>query len=1217
MPGLGSFLFNNLDLFDPMGGVSSGTINLWYDLGYATASTAGLLTVLPDQSGNSRDAVISGGTAPTYTAANTSFNSIATMNFAASDTKKVVTPDLGIKTGPFTVVTVVSTAASATNKYAVSFATANVYSDGYNIWETTNDESTLLAGGASGAATASVIVTVYNGASSRIYNSSVIPVYNTAGTQPDQTGLTATLGNYHTTNSAKSLAGSIAHVLVYNGALSQRDCEYLLYGFGAKAGVTIAYWTPASITSKLSLWLDPSDTSNRTLVSGHFSQLTDKSSGGLNATQTTPALRPGLGVASINDLDTFRCSTLRKEYFDIGNLSALTAAEIFIVRKSAYLMPPVGDSIWHLSSNVPSSVPYVPKADALIYDNFGSTALHSTATRLNSPPNVAHIYSVISTSTEWTNCQNGGLIYTTGTNTVGFATTGTLGSDGYNSSGADCDYGEIILCNQKLLASERAALLGYLSNKWGVTLFSPTDLANISWWVSADDVEIVIDDALTAQTDPVTLAFTGLFRPEVTERPTWAGTASTGTSASYTLVSNTPGYLNISGWWQGAFTSLPWLGTGSNGLSFRRDLITNGSNPTVGTGSGGYASALFTAASSNYIETEYQNNIFFTKAAGSLWILFYANTAPALDVTVYYNGQFLSDAANAETIFGFTTSGIHCSLYSGGYSTLDIACATGGWHLAQFKWNSTNLYARVDRGLWTSTPCGALSFLNPSAMTVGRSYAGVYYLDAQILDCATSTEAFTDSQFTDIVTYCEYRYGLNLAWTPAILSLTGWWSTDFSASPWVGTASGGTSGSHDLTAAFNVPTAGTAVNGHVPAAFDGINQRITGTTISTYISATAGGVAVLFYANTAAADAPITTAYASPGLFTGDGGGTFFAISFDAGGVKASFYDGPWEEIQIPTSTGAWHLAQVKWDGVHLKARVDSSDWYSIAATTIGDLSYSVIVGTDYGGIEFLDGDIAEIMTCNTTPTDNDFDNIKQYCMTKYGLTLSDATWTPALLSLTGWFRGPFYGDPWHGSASAGASFTTSATEATNPPIPGSGLNGYFPALFDGVNDELAISGATSDYIATAAGSCWLLLYANSAIADVPRDQPFFTAGLLCDMSGAGFNIGFTTAGFVAGYYDFNTWDSVAVACATGGWHLCQARWDGTKIEARVDSGSWSSVSRGVINVAGQLHLGVNYADTGFFDGNLMDVGITKSILTDVEFEKVRTYINTRYGLAL
>jgi hypothetical protein len=56
----------------------------------------------------------------------------------------------------------------------------------------------------------------------------------------DLTGLSVRLGNYTVVDGATAQEGSTAQFLVYNSALSQADCAYLLNGFGAQHSIAIA-----------------------------------------------------------------------------------------------------------------------------------------------------------------------------------------------------------------------------------------------------------------------------------------------------------------------------------------------------------------------------------------------------------------------------------------------------------------------------------------------------------------------------------------------------------------------------------------------------------------------------------------------------------------------------------------------------------------------------------------------------------------------------------------------------------------------------------------------------------------------------------------------------------------------------------------------------------------------------------------------------------------
>lgn len=219
--------------FDPL---SVGTPLVWYDLAHQT-NGAGIITALPDQSGNGNDATVPGGDEPGFTASNAAFNNLPTMDIPSGDTKHVNTPDLGLTTGAVTFAIVFSAAGNYI--LSASNAKAEVYLPGGDVTGTNDDGTTNLTGAAMPAV--AVVVYIANGASSKLYVNAKTPATGDAGAQ-DLTGQTIRLGHYGGgLSNAFGWAqdGSTAHFVAYDGALSQGDVEYLLDGFGALAGVTI------------------------------------------------------------------------------------------------------------------------------------------------------------------------------------------------------------------------------------------------------------------------------------------------------------------------------------------------------------------------------------------------------------------------------------------------------------------------------------------------------------------------------------------------------------------------------------------------------------------------------------------------------------------------------------------------------------------------------------------------------------------------------------------------------------------------------------------------------------------------------------------------------------------------------------------------------------------------------------------------------------------
>lgn len=225
-------------------------------------------------------------------------------------------------------------------------------------------------------------------------------------------------------------------------------------------------------------------------------------------------------------------------------------------------------------------------------------------------------------------------------------------------------------------------------------------------------------------------------------------------------------------------------------------------------------------------------------------------------------------------------------------------------------------------------------------------------------------------------------------------SLSGYWGPDFAGSPWVGTASAGTSGGLELSEGFSPPTTGAALNGFIPADFDGINQHLTATTsgsttMTNYITISAYSYFTLFNADTASADVGSTTPYNNPALFSSDGGG--MGLSFSDAGVGAWHFNGTdYHTISVSTTTNNWHLAIVTYDGTDLTTYVDSmsgsAQTRSHADSSV--LTYTLHVGTNYSISAFFDGRIEEIGFIKTALTSDQRGVIKTYINNKYGLSL-------------------------------------------------------------------------------------------------------------------------------------------------------------------------------------------------------------------------------------
>lgn len=231
-------------------------------------------------------------------------------------------------------------------------------------------------------------------------------------------------------------------------------------------------------------------------------------------------------------------------------------------------------------------------------------------------------------------------------------------------------------------------------------------------------------------------------------------------------------------------------------------------------------------------------------------------------------------------------------------------------------------------------------------------------------------------------------------------------------------------------------------------------------------------------------------------------------------------------------------------------------------------------------------------------------------------LSTTSGTFDPADLTLAGWWRASYSASPWVGTASAGASSGRNLTEGVNPPATGAALNALVPADFDGSNDRLTSAVAMSSFVSSSAGSFICLFNSDTAPADAGAAANFSNPGLIQESTGR-LSLSFCSAGVRFGSYSGASDNSLAVACGTGGWHVATARWDATTLRLSVDFGAFSSLAHTVALAAGTTVVGSNWNSTVPFNGRIAELMTMQTSISDADLARVRTYINSRYGLSL
>ncbi len=208
-------------------------------------------------------------------------------------------------------------------------------------------------------------------------------------------------------------------------------------------------WTPESVTSaNVVFWIEPDSLSGSTWA--------DKSAANNDWTLDSgkePYVQAG-GTEWLN-ADVVRFDT--GDLMSGPNLSSLTAGEMFLLFRKDYI-PGGGFGSWTFGTNTNSG--HVVWVDGSWYEGFGR------ATRVNIG-NVGHtaisdpmIADMISTSSEWTVLLNGASQYTTGTNSVSFASAPKVGNDrSFHMLG---EIRAAILYDGKLSTGDRTDVYNYL-----------------------------------------------------------------------------------------------------------------------------------------------------------------------------------------------------------------------------------------------------------------------------------------------------------------------------------------------------------------------------------------------------------------------------------------------------------------------------------------------------------------------------------------------------------------------------------------------------------------------------------------------------------------------------------------------------------------------------------------------------------------------------------
>ena len=294
----------------------------------------------------------------------------------------------------------------------------------------------------------------------------------------------------------------------------------------------------------------------------------------------------------------------------------------------------------------------------------------------------------------------------------------------------------------------------------------------------------------------------------------------------------------------------------------------------------------------------------------------------------------------------------------------------------------------------TSVLVAGLNFRTGATVSFGGTPAtGVNVLGSMLLSCNTPAHAV--GAVTVSVTNPDGQSGIlanaftyTSAFTPADLTLSGYWKASYSGSPWVGTASAGASGGRNLTEATNAPSVGSAVNGLTPAHFGGSNSKLGGAAVSTYMTVAAYGGWVLLNVPSISTNSAFPSLYDNVTIWSN---GAFGGLVLRSNNTVTLFhFDGGQKNVAASFTTGTWQLVQWKFDGSNLKIRVNGGAWQTTPGVgNSADTTSTFYLSQRYDGTSDLSADVLEVGLFASAQSDANDDNVLSYDRTHYALALT------------------------------------------------------------------------------------------------------------------------------------------------------------------------------------------------------------------------------------
>ncbi len=270
--------------------------------------------------------------------------------------------------------------------------------------------------------------------------------------------------------------GDVAEIRLYNGALSGGSLTGLESALATKFDIdlSVSGRLPSAISnlelhleSDSGLFSDAAGTTPQSTNGGSVRRWVSLVAGGNDASKSSGNVPTLDTTTTLNSLQTLRFTGASGESLDLPNIfSGDAAGELFVVMKNV-ADPPASDPItglMYVGSDTQNT--HYPYTDSNIYDAFGTTS-RKTVGNLTLALTNWHIYNPISVSGGWVENVNSLVQFVTNTNTVGWATSPTLGKS-FGAFHYDGRMAAVLYFGRKLTTAERDDVIAYLRAKYAL-----------------------------------------------------------------------------------------------------------------------------------------------------------------------------------------------------------------------------------------------------------------------------------------------------------------------------------------------------------------------------------------------------------------------------------------------------------------------------------------------------------------------------------------------------------------------------------------------------------------------------------------------------------------------------------------------------------------------------------------------------------------------------